>query len=205
MQLSAYQYVGSRHTCLSDMPSDAIPHQVSGCADWNLAFDNKAAIMITFALLASETLLCSRTHPPNPPHQTYNLSNTKKKEMSQSCVGENRNNNNSFNSNSFNSFNSPISFNNVCNVTNFGGLDEGAEVLAWLSPLEHRIRHHDIRARRVADVGDWLLRTDEYQNWFGGIGGGEPDGSVLFCHGDPGVGKTYIRYETVFSMSRRYR
>jgi len=161
--------------------------------------------MITFAFSASETLLCSRTHPPNPPHQTYNLPNTKKMEMSQSCVGENRNNNNSFNSNSFNSFNSPISFNNVCNVNTFGGPDEGAEVLAWLSPLEPRIRHHDIRARRVADVGDWLLRTDEYRNWFGGIGGGEPDGSALFCHGDPGVGKTYIRYETVFSMSRRYR
>jgi len=187
------------------MPSDAIPHPVFWACRLDLAFATKAAIMITFAFSASETLLCSRTHPPNPPHQTYNLPNTKKMEMSQSCVGENRNNNNSFNSNSFNSFNSPISFNNVCNVNNFGGPDEGAEVLAWLSPLEPRIRHHDIRARRVADVGDWLLRTDEYRNWFGGIGGGEPDGSALFCHGDPGVGKTYIRYETVFSMSRRYR
>jgi len=79
----------------------------------------------------------------------------------------------------------------MCNVN----LDspEAAEVLAWLSPLEPQTRHHDIRADRVEGVGDWLLQTEEYRNWFNGIRGGKPNNSSLFCYGDPGVGKTYIR------------
>ena len=107
--------------------------------------------------------------------------------MSQTRLGENSNsfiNNNSFNNNT-------NSFNNVCNLS--FGTDERAEILAWLSPLEPRLRHQDIRAYRVKDVGDWLLQTEEYQNWFNGVHGGEPNNSTLFCYGDPGVGKTYIR------------
>jgi len=78
-------------------------------------------------------------------------------------------------------------------VNNFGSADERAEILEWLSPLEPQLRHNDIRAHRVKDVGGWLLRTEEYQSWFHGIRLIEPDNSVLFCYGDPGVGKTYIR------------
>ena len=103
--------------------------------------------------------------------------------MSQSRVGENSN---SFNNNK-NSFNI---------VNNFGSADERAEkaeILAWLSPLEPQIRHNDIRVRRVKDVGDWVFRTEGYQDWFHGIGGGEPENPALFCYGDPGVGKTYMR------------
>ena len=79
------------------------------------------------------------------------------------------------------------------NVSNFGGAGGRAEVLLWLSPLEPRIRHDDIRAHRVEDVGDWLLRTEEYRNWFEGVRSGESDNLVLFCYGAPGVCKTYIR------------
>jgi len=71
--------------------------------------------------------------------------------------------------------------------------EERLEILAWLSPLEPLIQHEDIRTRRVDGMGDWLFQTEEYRNWFGGIGGGESDGEALFCYGDPGVGKTYIR------------
>jgi len=79
----------------------------------------------------------------------------------------------------------------VSNV-NIGSADERAEILAWLSPLDPWIRHHDIGDHRVEDVGDWLLGTEEYLNWVDGIPGGESDNSALFCYGDPGVGKTYI-------------
>ena len=95
------------------------------------------------------------------------------------------------NENINNSFNNTNSFNNVWN--NCSVVDEKSEILAWLSPLEPQIRHHDISTRRVGEVGDWLLQTQEYQNWFGGIHGGKSDGSALFCYGGPGVGKTYIR------------
>ena len=111
--------------------------------------------------------------------------------MSQFCVGETgksfTNNNffnahtNSFNNNSFNT------------VNNFGGANERAEILAWLSPLDPLIRHDSIRVHRVKQVGDWLLQTEEYQNWFDGNPSGKHDISALFFHGDPGVGKTFIR------------
>ena len=90
-----------------------------------------------------------------------------------------------------NSFNNTNSFNNVWN--NYTVADEKSEILAWLSPLEPRIRHQDIRTRRIEEVGDWLLQTQEYQSWFGGMGEGGSNGSALFCYGGPGVGKTYIR------------
>ena len=79
------------------------------------------------------------------------------------------------------------------NVNNFGDDNERADILAWLSPLEPWIRHDYIRAHRVEHVGDWLLGTEEYRNWFDGICGSESDNSALFCYGDPGVGKTHIR------------
>jgi len=101
-----------------------------------------------------------------------------------------------FNINSFNCcynnalFNTP--FDILHNVNDFGAPHERAEILAWLSPLEPQIRHGDIGAHRVENVGDWLLQTEEYRNWFAGIRSGKPDNSALFCYGDPGVGKTYI-------------
>ena len=90
-----------------------------------------------------------------------------------------------------NSFNTNILVNNVSN--NYRVADEKSEILAWLSPLEPQSRHHDIRTRRVEEVGYWLLQTEEYRNWFDGIHGVQSNVSALFCYGGPGVGKTYIR------------
>ena len=90
-----------------------------------------------------------------------------------------------------NSFNTNNSYNNVwnnCTIT-----DGGAQLLTWLSPLEPSLRHQAIQDRRVEDVGEWLLQTEEFKSWHTGSGEGESDNSVLFCYGDPGVGKTYIR------------
>ena len=89
------------------------------------------------------------------------------------------------------SFNINNSFNKVWN--NCTVADEDSGILAWLSPLDPHIRHHDIRTRRVDKVGDWFLQTREYQNWLGGIGQDGSDGRALFCYGGPGVGKSYIR------------
>ena len=94
-------------------------------------------------------------------------------------------------SDNINSFNNTNSFNNVWN--NCTVADEKSQILAWLSPLEPQRRHEDIRTRRVDEVGDWLLQTEEYRNWFGGIGKAKCDSPALFYYGAPGVGKTYIR------------
>ena len=84
------------------------------------------------------------------------------------------------------------SFNPVTN--NFTTADERSQILTWLSPLEPRLRHQDVRDRRVENVGEWLLQTEEFKSWYAGSGGGESDNAVFFCYGDPGAGKTFIRY-----------
>ena len=56
-----------------------------------------------------------------------------------------------------------------------------------LSLLDPDTRHRGILPRRFEGVGSWLLKTREFRRWKDGEGG------VLFCPGNPGVGKTYLR------------
>ena len=72
-------------------------------------------------------------------------------------------------------------------------VDDLSPLLAWLSPLDPGLRHSDIQERRVNDVGGWLIDTQEFRRWSGFGGEGEGDEAVLFCYGNPGVGKTFIR------------
>ena len=81
---------------------------------------------------------------------------------------------------------------NTTNIS-FTVADARSNILAWLSPLDPRLRHQDIRDRRVENVGDWLLQTEEFKSWYAGGEGDKSDNAALFCYGDPGVGKTYIR------------
>jgi len=73
--------------------------------------------------------------------------------------------------------------------------DDRSNILAWLSPLDPKIRHQDVREKRVENIGEWVLQTEEFKSWYAGAGSGrgESDKPVLFCYGGPGVGKTYIR------------
>ena len=67
------------------------------------------------------------------------------------------------------------------------------QLLAWLSPLEPKLRHRDIQERRVDIVGEWLFQTEEFKSWHEWSGGAEGDKAVLFYYGAPGAGKTFIR------------
>ena len=78
------------------------------------------------------------------------------------------------------------SFNNT-----FVRSDEDGQIMRWLSPLEPNTRHQSVRTDRFEGVGDWLLETTEFREWRDGEGGA--DEAVLFCSGNPGVGKTYLR------------
>jgi len=83
---------------------------------------------------------------------------------------------------------------NSFNVQNINVVaDDRSQILAWLSPLEPRLRHRDIQGRRVDNVGEWLLQTEEFRTWNDCSEEGEGDKAVLFCYGGPGVGKTFIR------------
>ena len=69
--------------------------------------------------------------------------------------------------------------------------DESPEIMQWLSPIDPRRRHQDVRADRVNGVGNWFLETNEFREWRSNESGA--DKAVLFCCGDPGVGKTYLK------------
>ncbi|RPA91333.1 hypothetical protein L873DRAFT_1819658 [Choiromyces venosus 120613-1] len=86
--------------------------------------------------------------------------------------------------------NNTNSFNKVLN--NYTITDHQSRIMTWLSPLEPRLRHQGVQENRVENVGEWLLQTPVFRNWYTGSEGDETDNSVLFCYGDPGVGKTYI-------------
>ena len=89
-------------------------------------------------------------------------------------------------------------FNTVNNVT---AADERSNILAWLSPLEPRLRHKDIQDRRVENIGEWVLETEEFKSWYTSSGESGSDNAILFCYGDPGVGKTFNRYQGRISMN----
>ena len=63
--------------------------------------------------------------------------------------------------------------------------------MSWLSPLEPSNRHQGVCADRLDGAGNWLLETGEFREW--GCSEGGADKAVLFCSGNPGVGKTYLR------------
>ena len=96
--------------------------------------------------------------------------------------------------NSINCQNTTNSYNTSSNVwNNCTVADDLSPLLSWLSPLDPGLRHCDIQERRVNDVGEWLMSTEEFRRWSGSGGEGEDDKAVLFCYGNPGVGKTFIR------------
>jgi len=102
-------------------------------------------------------------------------------------------------SNNYGSNNTYGSFNTYINPS---VADDRSNILAWISPLDPKLRHQDIRDRRVENVGGWLLETKEFRSWCAGGGRGESDNAVLFCYGGPGVGKTYLRYDNTNEPQR---
>jgi len=84
---------------------------------------------------------------------------------------------------------------NQCNISI---PDEKRQILEWISPFASRERHQAVRDSRVEKVGDWLLCNKSFSTWRASkdkIAKDQMAKPVLFCHGNPGAGKTYIRYE----------
>ena len=80
----------------------------------------------------------------------------------------------------------------IANIFNRTSPYDESKILAWLSPLEPLTRHREIGAQRVDSVGSRLLESNEFRHWHDGSRDGS-NHATLFCHGNPGVGKSYIR------------
>ena len=92
------------------------------------------------------------------------------------------------------------SYNNVWNNCEIS--DEKRQILEWLSPMAPRERHQAVREGRIDGVGTWLLRRNEFEKWH--MSEDQAVNPVLFCYGDPGVGKTYLRCVKVAPLEFRW-
>jgi len=81
------------------------------------------------------------------------------------------------------------SYNNTINITPM--MDVRGLLFQWLSPSEPRQRHKELQSSRLDGVGNRFLETVEFRKWSGGGGGDDP--AVLFCCGDLGTGKSYLK------------
>ena len=93
------------------------------------------------------------------------------------------------------------SYKNVWNYCDISVPDENSSILEWLSPRALRERHRVVSEGRMEGVGDWLLRTSEFEKWH--TSEDEAVHPVLFCYGDPGVGKTYLRCAKIALLKYR--
>jgi len=82
---------------------------------------------------------------------------------------------------------------NYDNIVDFGTTVDPwwREFLPWLSQLEPQQRHQGVRTSRLNGIGNWVLETKGFRKWSGAEDGCAEQ--VLFCEGNPGVGKTYLR------------
>ena len=88
-------------------------------------------------------------------------------------------------------FNSFYQINSHNTTTNITYVYERSKLLNWLSPLQPHVRHNDVRARRQDGLGEWFLQADEFLGWRDGKD--DFGKATLFCSGNPGVGKTFLR------------
>jgi Cdc6-like AAA superfamily ATPase len=72
-------------------------------------------------------------------------------------------------------------------------------VLDWLTPLDYTTQQSDFIARRQEGTGQWLLDSDEFQEWL------TKNNSTLFCPGMPGAGKTIIASIVVDHLFTRFQ
>ena len=62
-----------------------------------------------------------------------------------------------------------------------------AKILEWLSASQYQKKHRDVCTQRLANTGEWLLRSQEFCSWRSA-----KSENVLWCHGIPGAGKTVL-------------
>jgi hypothetical protein len=66
-------------------------------------------------------------------------------------------------------------------------------VLRWLRDADPTSNHRAARKKHEQpETGTWLLKCEEFERWKG------QGGQILWMHGDPGMGKTVLRYCGLF-------
>lgn len=76
--------------------------------------------------------------------------------------------------------------------------NQDLKVLDWLESIDYGFHQTDYIRRRQAGTGQWLLGSEEFQQWV------KTSGRTLFCPGIPGAGKTIITSIVVNDLIRRF-
>ncbi|KAH6970681.1 ankyrin repeat-containing domain protein [Ilyonectria sp. MPI-CAGE-AT-0026] len=85
-----------------------------------------------------------------------------------------------------NAFHHRIARNNTARLIQHVEDRELRTVLAWFCPVDYGVQQSDLIVRRQPHTGEWLLNSQEFQQWL------ETPGATLFCPGIPGAGKTMM-------------
>ena len=78
-------------------------------------------------------------------------------------------------------------------------LERRRDVILWMSGLDYTHTQDDVLRCRFADTGNWLLGREEFKNWLMG-----DDTGILWCWGNPGVGKTVLSSIVQDHISRTF-
>jgi len=65
--------------------------------------------------------------------------------------------------------------------------EDRMKILGWLSSVAHNEKQTDTLRRRHGNTGMWFLELAEFQDWLK-----NDTNNILWCKGDPGVGKTIL-------------
>jgi hypothetical protein len=71
-------------------------------------------------------------------------------------------------------------------IKELGQQRECQAIIDWLTPVNYAFQQSDFIARRQEGTGEWVLKSDEFQQWLA------QRNKTLFCPGMPGAGKTII-------------
>ena len=76
---------------------------------------------------------------------------------------------------------------------------EQQAILDWLTSVDYSTQQNDFIARRQEGTGEWLIESDEFQQWENNKRG------ILFCPGIPGSGKTMMVSIVVDHLFKKFR
>ncbi|KAH0603829.1 uncharacterized protein H6S33_007488 [Morchella sextelata] len=76
---------------------------------------------------------------------------------------------------------------NTKGIHNSGRMEQRRVVLGWIYARHFYKKHRKIKGRRHPHTGLWILRDIEFMKWFS-----DTDFQILWGHGIPGVGKTFL-------------
>lgn len=76
---------------------------------------------------------------------------------------------------------------------------ERAEIFDWLSPITYSTQQTDFITRRQEGTGQWLLSSDEFQQWL------RKNDQTLFCPGIPGAGKIILTSIVIDCLEKKFQ